>query len=86
MNDSDTMKYNTGYDMKLKGYDKNSGTITKNDEKMINQYNNWIGAIKTFKKVEFIHTKLELKELVFCKENISKQLLIIKVMCFNKNK
>ena len=50
MNDSDTMKYNAGYDMKLKGYDKNSGTITKNDEKMINQYNNWIGAIKTFKK------------------------------------
>lgn len=53
---------------------------------MINWYNNWIGAIKTFKKVEFIYTKLELKELVFCKENISKQLLIIKVMCFNKNK
>ena len=76
MNDSDTMKYNAGYDMKLKG----------NDEKMINWYNNWIGAIKTFKKVEFIHTKLKLKELVFCKENISKQLLIIKVMCFNKNK
>lgn len=28
--------------MELKGYDKNTGTITKTDEEMINWYNNWI--------------------------------------------
>lgn len=42
MKDPKTMSYNAGYDMKLKGYDKNSGTITKTDEEMINWYNNWI--------------------------------------------
>ena len=41
-------------------------------------------AIKTFKKAEFIHTKLELKELGFCKESIYKQFLITKKMYFNK--
>ncbi len=43
-----------------------------------------VGAIKTFKKAEFIHTKLELKELGFCKESIYKQFLITRKMYFNK--
>ena len=36
MKDSKTMSYNAGFDMDLKGYDKNTGTITKTDEEMIN--------------------------------------------------
>lgn len=47
---------------------------------------NRVGAIKSFKKAEFTHTNLKRKELVFGKENISKQLLITKEMYFNKNK
>ena len=42
MKDPKTMSYNAWYDMELKGYDKNTGTITKTDEEMINWYNNWI--------------------------------------------
>lgn len=42
MKDKNTMSYNAGYDMDLKGYDKETGTITKTDEEMINWYNNWI--------------------------------------------
>ena len=155
MKDPKTMSYNAGYDMDLKVYDKEKGTITKTDEEMITWYNNWvnkepdkyfayiydenitepigevyyyldngihsmgiiiqnkyrgkgysydallelekvafeknniselsdiipldrIGAIKTFKKVGFIHTDLEKKELVFGKESIARQLLITK--------
>ena len=37
-----TMSYNAGYDMDLKGYDKETGTITKTNEEMISWYNNWI--------------------------------------------
>ena len=32
LKDEKTMSYNAGYDMELKGYDKGSGTIIKNDE------------------------------------------------------
>lgn len=42
MKDSKTMSYNASYDMDLKGYDKETGTITKTDEEMIKWYNNWI--------------------------------------------
>lgn len=36
MNDPKTMSYNAGYDIDLKGYDKNTGTIIKYiDERMI---------------------------------------------------
>lgn len=43
MRDSKTMSYNAGYEMNLKGYDKITGTINKNDEEMLDWYNNWIG-------------------------------------------
>ena len=42
MRDSKTMSYNAGFDIDLKGYDKETGTITKTDDEMINWYNNWI--------------------------------------------
>ena len=42
MKDPKTMSYNAGYDMDLKGYDKEKGTITKTDEEMITWYNNWV--------------------------------------------
>lgn len=42
MKDPKTMSYNAEFDMELKGYDKNTGTITKTDEEMINWYDNWI--------------------------------------------
>lgn len=35
MKDPKTMNYNAGYDMDLKGYDKETGTITKTDDEMI---------------------------------------------------
>ena len=42
MKDPKTMSYNAGYDIDLKGYDKNTGTTTKSNEEMIAWYNNWI--------------------------------------------
>ena len=42
MKDTNTMSYNKDYDIDLKGYDKNTGTIYKTEEEMINWYNNWI--------------------------------------------
>lgn len=42
MKDSKTMSYNAGYDIKLKGYDKSTGTISKTEEEMTTWYNNWI--------------------------------------------
>jgi RimJ/RimL family protein N-acetyltransferase len=42
MKDPRTMEYNKGFDIDLKGYDKETGTITKTDEEMISWYNNWI--------------------------------------------
>lgn len=42
MKDINTMSYNAGYDIDLKGYDKITGTITKTDEEMITWYNNWV--------------------------------------------
>ena len=42
MKDSNTMSYNAGFDMNLKGYDKETGTITKTAKEMITWYNNWI--------------------------------------------
>ena len=43
MKDPKTMSYNKGFDMDLKGYDKETGIITKTDDEMISWYNNWIG-------------------------------------------
>lgn len=42
MKDPKTMAYNSGFDMNLKGYDKNTGTIIKTDEEMLEWYNKWI--------------------------------------------
>lgn len=42
MNDSKTMFYNAGYDMQLKGYNRETGTITKTAEEMLIWYNNWM--------------------------------------------
>ena len=42
MKDNNTMSYNKGCDIGLKGYDKQTGTITKSNEAMIEWYNNWI--------------------------------------------
>ena len=43
MKDPKTMSYNAGFDMDLKGYDKNTGTVIKTKEEMMVWYNNWIG-------------------------------------------
>ena len=42
MKDTKTMSYNAGFDMDLKGYNKETGTITKTDEERSNGYNNGI--------------------------------------------
>lgn len=42
MRDPKTMSYNSGFDMELNGYDKNTGTIMKTDEEMIKWYDNWM--------------------------------------------
>lgn len=42
MKDPKTMNYNSGFDMELKGYDKNSGTISKTNDEMIDWYNKWV--------------------------------------------
>lgn len=42
MKDPKTMSYNAGYNIDLKGYDKETGTLNKTDEEMITWYNNWI--------------------------------------------
>lgn len=42
MNDPKTMSYNAGYDLDLKGYDKNTGIISKTDDEMIDWYNKWV--------------------------------------------
>ena len=41
LKDSKTMSYNAGYDIDLKGYNKETGTITKTDEEMNEWYNKW---------------------------------------------
>ena len=42
MNDPLTMAYNAGFDLDLKGYDKNTGTIFRTDEDLLEWYNKWI--------------------------------------------
>ena len=42
MMDKETMSYNAGYDIDLKGYDKETGVIVKTDDEMLDWYNNWI--------------------------------------------
>ena len=42
MKDPKTMSYNAGYDMDIKGYDKETGVITKTNNEMIDWYNKWV--------------------------------------------
>ena len=42
MKDPKTMSYNAGFDLSLKGYDKETGTITKTDKEMLAWFDNWI--------------------------------------------
>lgn len=42
LQDAKTMGYNAGYDIDLKGYDKETGTIIKSNEEMITWYKNWV--------------------------------------------
>mgnify|MGYP002624254668 CR=1 FL=1 len=42
LNNPDTMSYNAGFDLDIKGYDKNTGTITLTDEELFNWYHRWI--------------------------------------------
>lgn len=42
LNDSNTMFYNAGYDIDLKGYNKETGAVSKTDEEMFDWYNKWI--------------------------------------------
>ena len=42
MNDPKTMSYNAGFDLALKGYDKETGTILKTDEEILEWYDKWI--------------------------------------------
>ena len=42
MKDPKSMSYNAGFDLSLKGYDKETGTITKTEEEMLAWFNNWI--------------------------------------------
>ena len=44
MLDPDTMNYNAGYDLELKGYNKKNGTIYKSDEELSVWYDKWIGV------------------------------------------
>lgn len=42
MKNSKTMSYNAGYNINLKGYNKETGTISKTNDELINWYYNWI--------------------------------------------
>ena len=42
MMDPNTMAYNAGYDVEISGYNKDTGTISKTDEEMIEWFNKWI--------------------------------------------
>lgn len=41
LKDLDTMSYNAGYDIELKGYDYNTGTITKTDSELKAWFASW---------------------------------------------
>ena len=61
MKDAKTMSYNAGFDMDLKGYNKENGTITKTDEEMINWYNNWINK-EPDRYLDFTNNKISMIE------------------------
>ena len=42
MNNPKTMSYNKGLDLDISGYNKETGTISKTDEEMLDWYNKWI--------------------------------------------
>ena len=42
MNDPKTMSYNAGLDLNLNGYDKETGTISKTDDELLDWYDKWI--------------------------------------------
>ena len=56
MKDAKTMSYNAGFDMNLKGYNKETGTITKTDEEMLNYVKK--NKIKTTIKVNKTYGKI----------------------------
>lgn len=41
LKDEKTMSYNSGYDLDLKGYNKETGTINKTKDELIEWYHNW---------------------------------------------
>ena len=41
LDDPETMSYNAGYDINLSGYNKNTGTIHKTEEEIIEWYKKW---------------------------------------------
>lgn len=42
MMEPDTMSYNAGYNAEIKGYDKETGIISKTNEEMLEWYEKWI--------------------------------------------
>ena len=43
LSDPNTMSYNAGFDLELKGYDKSTGTIIKTSEELNDWYDKWVG-------------------------------------------
>ena len=79
LKDEKTMSYNAGYDMDLKGYDKETGTIIKNDEEMISWYKNWIGhePTKYFAYVYECSTGIPIGEVYFYKSELEYKMGIL---------
>lgn len=46
LQENDTMEYNAGYDMNIKGYDYETGIINKTDEELLYWYESWNTADK----------------------------------------
>lgn len=79
LKDEKTMSYNAGYDMELKGYDKKTGTITKNDEEMITWYKKWIGQepSKYFAYIYEYNNNIPIGEVYFYKSEIEYKMGIL---------
>lgn len=79
LKDEKTMSYNAGYDMELKGYDKETGTIIKNDEEMIIWYKKWIGhePTKYFAYIYECNTGIPIGEVYFYKSELEYKMGIL---------
>ena len=79
LKDEKTMSYNAGYDMDLKGYDKETGVILKSDEEMISWYKNWIGhePTKYFAYVYECSTGIPIGEVYFYKSELEYKMGIL---------